>query len=131
MNNNKILEARKKKNLTQEELGKRVGVTKSAVMKWEKGIVENIKRSVIIKLSQELDISPLDILGINKPDHQQALNPIPKPITLSATDQSLLSDFHKLNSHGQEKALDYIHDLTENPKYTEKESSALEETGTA
>ena len=123
MKNNKILEARKNKNLTQEELGKKVGVTKSAVMKWEKGIVENIKRSVIIKLSQELDISPLDILGINKTEPQHAMDSIPEPITLSTTDQFLLSDFHKLNSYGQEKALDYIHDLTENHKYTEKESS--------
>ena len=99
--NNKIINARKAKHLTQEELGKRIGVSKSAVMKWEKGIVSNIKRSIIIKLSQELDLSPLDILGIEDPK----------------TDQQLLADFNSLNGQGQAKARAYIHDLTRIPEY--------------
>ena len=98
--NQKIIDARKRKHLTQEELGKLVGVTKSAVMKWEKGIVSNIKRSVIVKLSQVLDLSPLDILGIEPP-----------------ADQQILDDFHSLNEEGQAKARAYIHDLARIPEY--------------
>ena len=109
--NNKIIEARKKKKLTQEELGKKVGVTKSAVMKWEKGIVENIKRSTIIKLSQELGLSPLDILGIDSKSKNNL-------------DQKLLTDFHKLNPDGQDKVIEYTHDLTGLPQYLVKIASS-------
>ena len=42
-----IKQLRKAHNLTQEELGKRLGVQKSAIAKYEKGRVENIKRSTI------------------------------------------------------------------------------------
>ena len=34
--------------LTQEELGKKVGVKKSAIYKYESGMVKNLKRSVIV-----------------------------------------------------------------------------------
>lgn len=38
--------------LTQEELGKLVGATKSAVSQWEKGIVENIEGKYLLALSK-------------------------------------------------------------------------------
>lgn len=51
-----IKEARMAKGLTQEELGKLVGVQKSAVAKWENGRVVNIKRSSLQKLAVALDV---------------------------------------------------------------------------
>lgn len=47
----------------------------------------------------------------------------------SQEDIALLLDFRKLNSFGQEKAISYIRDLTEQYKYTEKESSISEDAG--
>lgn len=47
----------------------------------------------------------------------------------SQEDIALLLDFRKLNSFGQEKALSYIRDLTEQHKYIEKESSISEDAG--
>ena len=35
---------RKEHNLTQEELGAKIGVQKAAIQKYEKGTVKNIKR---------------------------------------------------------------------------------------
>lgn len=41
---------RESKGMTQEELGEKIGVQKSAIRKYEKGEVENIKRSNIKKI---------------------------------------------------------------------------------
>ena len=51
---------RKEHNLTQEELGAKIGVQKAAIQKYEKG---NIKRDSLIKLAQCLDTSPEYLLG--------------------------------------------------------------------
>lgn len=48
---------RESKGLTQEELGRMVGVTKGAVSQWEHGLVANIKLLTVIKLC--------DVLGTN------------------------------------------------------------------
>ncbi len=54
---------RTEKGLTQEELGKIIGVQKSAIHKYESGIVENMKRSTIDKLARFFDVSPSYLLG--------------------------------------------------------------------
>lgn len=58
---------RERKNLTQEEVAGRVGVTKATVSKWEKGDIENMKRDKIAKLSEVFEISPLELLGMDIP----------------------------------------------------------------
>lgn len=45
---------RKEHNLTQEELGAKIGVQKAAIQKYEKGTVKNIKRDSLIKLAHVL-----------------------------------------------------------------------------
>lgn len=57
-----IKEARIAKGLTQEELGKLVGVQKSAVAKWENGRVINIKRSSLQRIAIALDIKGSDLI---------------------------------------------------------------------
>ena len=52
--------------MTQTELGEKVGVQKSAVSKWERGETQNIKRSVLKKLSQYLDIPPVELIEETK-----------------------------------------------------------------
>ena len=51
------------KGLSQEDLGKMVGVQRAAINKYEKGLVVNLKRSMIDKLATALDVSPTVILG--------------------------------------------------------------------
>ncbi|ADH03113.1 gp32 [Brochothrix phage BL3] len=61
---NILKERRLEKKLTLEEVGEKVGVGKSTVRKWENGMIENMGRDKIVLLSKALDISPLEILGI-------------------------------------------------------------------
>ena len=85
---------RLEKRLTLEQVGEIVGVGKSTVRKWENGMIENMGRDKIVALSKALDISPLDILGIDKPQE-------------STTKQILDNVFSKLETNRQDKVVSY------------------------
>lgn len=59
---NLIKTSRERLSLSQQEVADFVGVTKSAVSRWESGEVENIGRSKIKTLSEILKISPISII---------------------------------------------------------------------
>lgn len=63
----KIRDARIAKGLTQEALGKIVGLQKSAIAKYENGRVVNIKRSTLQKLAQALDLRGSDLIIESNP----------------------------------------------------------------
>lgn len=67
----RIKSLRKDKGLTQEELGKVIGVKKQTIMKYEKGIVENIKRSAIEKLANFFKVSPSYLMGIEDDNFEE------------------------------------------------------------
>lgn len=58
-----IKELRIKNDLTMEQLADRLGVGKSAVNKWEKGYVTNIKRPTIKKMAEIFGVSPAYLMG--------------------------------------------------------------------
>lgn len=70
----KIKMLRLRKGMSQEELGKKVGVQKAAINKYEKGIVVNLKMSTIAKLADALDVTPVYLMGID--DEQLPSNAI-------------------------------------------------------
>lgn len=59
----RLKQLRKEHNLTQEELGEKIGVKKAAIQKYEKGTVKNIKKDSLLKLAEILDTTPEYILG--------------------------------------------------------------------
>lgn len=59
---NYIKTLREANGYSQEELGRMVGVQKSAVNKWEKGIVKNLKRETILKLSDIFNVNPANFI---------------------------------------------------------------------
>ena len=61
----KIKLARINKGMTQEELGNAIGVQKSAIAKYENGRVINIKRTILKKLSDVLNIAPSELIFEN------------------------------------------------------------------
>lgn len=54
----RIKALRIKAGLTQEELGAKIGVNKSAFAKYENGRVENLKRSSVKIIADALGVSP-------------------------------------------------------------------------
>ncbi len=60
---------RESKNLTQEELGKLVGVNKATINRYETGEID-IKRTIAIKLGKALDVSPAIIMGWESLSHK-------------------------------------------------------------
>lgn len=61
----RIKELREKANLTQEELGAKLGLQKAAIQKYEAGKVENIKRATIKKLAEIFSVSPAYIMALD------------------------------------------------------------------
>lgn len=59
----RIKERRIFMGFTQEELGEKLGLQKSAIAKYENGRVENIKRSVIANMARVLECSPSYLMG--------------------------------------------------------------------
>ncbi len=64
----RIKQLRKQKGLTQEELGKYIGVKKAAIMKYEKGNVKNMKRSSIETLSKLFGVTPSYLMCLDDDD---------------------------------------------------------------
>lgn len=60
---------RKELNLTLEEVGKAVGVSKSTVKKWETGYISNMKRDKIALLANVLQINPTDLIDDSDNDN--------------------------------------------------------------
>lgn len=56
---------REENRLTMAELGAILGVQASAVNKWEKGHVSNIKRSTISQMAQLFEVSPVWLMGLD------------------------------------------------------------------
>ena len=68
--------------LTQEELGQKVGVQKSAIYKYETGLVVNLKRSMIEKLALALGVKPTYLMGLSDEETiiPPGFEPLPKMV---------------------------------------------------
>ena len=100
----KIREARLSKGMTQEELGKVIGVQKSAIAKYEKGRVVNIKRSILKQLSDTLGISPSELIFDAYIEEEQKKNDIQADIILKMrTDETFMSVVESLYKLDKDK----------------------------
>ena len=61
----RIRELRQIADMSQEELGRRVGVQRAAIHKYESGSVENIPLKTIERIARVFDVSPTYIVGWN------------------------------------------------------------------
>ena len=87
----KIYSLRKEKGMTLEELGNKVGVGKSTVRKWENGMIANMKRDKILKISEVLGVSPGYLMGWEEP----AAAPKEKYLSLSSLEKEIITEYRK------------------------------------
>ena len=74
----RIRQLRIGKNMTQEMLGEKIGVKKAAIYKYENGLVVNLKRDIIEKLANVLEVSPSYLMGLDDmKDVPQGFRPLP------------------------------------------------------
>jgi len=106
--NQRIKERRLAMNYTQEELAEKLGLQKSAIAKYENGRVENIKRSIILKMATILECSPTYLMGWDdvEPATPSTLPPI-------------MDYYNQLNDAGKAEATKRVEELTFIPHYTE------------
>ena len=82
----KIHYLRTKHNMTMDDLARELGVQRSAINKYEKGIVVNLKRSTIVSLCRVFGVSSSYFL-----DDDQ----LPEEIVPDDTDQDRLEALHQ------------------------------------
>lgn len=66
----KIRTRRIELGMTMEDLGKKIGVQRSAINKYEKGIITDLKRSTIADLARALDVPPIYLLDDTPEDSE-------------------------------------------------------------
>lgn len=121
----KVKEIRKKKNLSQQQLGQIMGIKQQTVAQYEKAI-DQPKLSTVRKIAEALDVtiselvvdwssfSPGELyedMADNKFDYED-INP-----RQSVNDSRIINHFHSLNYAGQDKALEQVEMLTKIPEY--------------
>lgn len=108
----KIRAARLGKGITQEELGRMLGVQKSAIAKYESGRVVNIKRSTLKKISDILGIPPFELVF----DMEMEKNPVELAerhieILMDEDLNEMFEDFKKLDSAKRKIVKDLVRNL--------------------
>ena len=112
----RIKELRTLSGMSQEELGRRVGVQRAAINKYEVGSVTNIPIATIEKLAQVFDVSPTYIVGWDN----TSSNPLSAEVkvlqgikTFYGKDAvDLLEGYSTMSSTGRKKVLQYLDDMS-------------------
>ena len=103
-------------DMSQEELGNRVGVQRAAINKYEKGSVTNIPISTIEKIAVVFDVSPTYLVGWDNIE----VNPLSAEVkVLQGVKQfyggdviEIIEQYVHLNSIGKKRVLQYLDDVS-------------------
>lgn len=109
--------------MSMEELGKYLGVGKSAILKYEKGEVENLPRSTIEKMAILFGVSPSYLMCFDEWDKNAEI--LSDEVMLIERIQAkwgkdvvcIIQNFCELNNSGQETLRNIAESLTELNKY--------------
>lgn len=112
----KIRAARIAKGMTQEELGRILGVQKSAIAKYEKGRVVNIKRSTLKKISDVLDIRPSELIYEEIQKNPVGMAERHFEIIMDEDISDIFDDFKLLDDSEKKIVKDLVHSLAAQKK---------------
>lgn len=112
----RIKELRQISGMSQEELGRRVGVQRAAINKYEKGTVTNIPIHTIEKLADVFDVSPTYLVGWDDSNTNplavevRVLQGVHRFYGKEAVD--LLEGFVSVNNVGRKRIQSYVDEVT-------------------
>lgn len=111
----RIKELRKLADMSQEELGRRVGVQRAAIQKYEKGTVSNIPLGTIEKIANVFNVSPTYIVGWTDGEHDTLAMEVRviQGVAVFYGDDAvrLLEIYTTLSKVGKRKLVDYAEDI--------------------
>ena len=102
---------RTQQGLSLEKLGDMLGVQRTAILKYENGSVENIKRSTIKRMAEIFGVSPCYLMWGE--ETETTVTQLPKGLT--DPERQLLAAFRALNADGQQTLLTMAESLGLNP----------------
>ena len=111
----RIKARRKELALTADEVANALGISRATVYRYESSEIEKLPITILEPLAKVLKTTPSYLMGWS--DVQTVYEP---------KKEILISNFDSLNSLGQDKAIDYVSDLADNPKYQKED--AVQET---
>lgn len=111
----RIKELRTLFGMSQEELGRRVGVQRAAINKYEKGTVTNIPIQTIERIARTFDVSPNYIVGWDDSN----TNPLAVEVRLlqgikniyGSDVVELLESYVEVTNEGRDKIKQYTNDI--------------------
>ena len=111
----RIKELRTIADMSQEELGRRIGVQRAAIQKYEKVSVDNIPLKTIEKIARVFDVSPTYIVGWNG-EHNNPLAIEAKIVQGVKTffgmeALELLETYLALNKDGKQRLVQYSEEV--------------------
>lgn len=119
----RIRTLRKEHDMSMEELGQRLGVGKSAILKYEKGQVENLPRSTIEKMAIIFGVTPSYLMCFDEwekdserlSDEVQLIERI--QIKWGKDVLTIIQNYIELNTDGQQTLVNIAESLTEISKF--------------
>lgn len=108
---NRIKNRRTELRMSYQDLSDKTGLSKSTLQRYETGSIRNIPLDKLEILSYGLEMDPSELMGWN--EHKKSDDKV-----LSNNERNILEYFNKLTPYGQEKAIDYTKDLSNNRIYS-------------
>ena len=109
---NRIKYARDLRDVTLEDIAKKVGVAKSTIQRYETGKIATIKIPVVESIAIALNVNPAWIVGKSE-DMELPSQKVPK----------IMQYYELLNDIGKHKATEQVKLLTEVPRYLKEDTN--------
>ena len=112
-----LIGLRKSSGLTQEEFAKKIGVSRSAIGNYEKG-VRRPDFETTEAIADYFNVSLGYLMGRDESD-KELYDRYREQLFAREKEKKIIELYRKLNTEGQQKAQAYLEDLVNLKKYTE------------
>ena len=115
--NEQLKKAMQDKGITQAELCKKTGITKSAMSQYLTGAFKPKQKRTYL-LAKALNVSEAWLMGMEAAEMERRDASAPTPEVTDIKQTQLLSNFNQLNDTGKTRLLEYSDDLVTSGKYS-------------